>query len=93
MYFAKSVIQKQKKDHMTTATGDDLLIINLKVYAFKVSLTMYVLQQVRMVVMRLLTPTINSQLACDGNLNNTQKCKKFNCGDGVVKQSHLNATY
>ena len=69
----------------TTKTGDDLLIINLKVYAFKVSLTMYVLQQLRMVVMRILTPTINSQLACDGNLNNTQKCKKFNCGDGVVK--------
>ena len=35
--------------------------------------------------MAILTPTINSQLACDGNLNNTQKCKKFNCGDGVVK--------
>ena len=28
----------------TTKTGDDLLIINLKVYAFKVSLKMYVMQ-------------------------------------------------
>ena len=76
MYFAKSVIQKQKEYHMTTTkTGDDLLIINLKVYAFKVPFKMYVLQQVRTILMILLTPTINSQLECDGNLNNAQKRK------------------
>ena len=59
----------------TTKTGDDLLIINLKVYAFKVPFEMHVLQQVRTILMILLTPTINSQLACDGNLNNAQKWK------------------